>query len=67
MGKMKEIFMDTLEETTDLTTTELQFLVKSKNYELGLNDELVEMLSDEQLITLIGNKNVLLVAEKTNK
>ena len=63
MGKMKEIYMDTLEETEDLTTVELQILVRNKNYELGLNDELVEMMSKEQLVSLIGDKNLLLAGK----
>ena len=65
MGKMKEIFMDTLQETEGLTTEELRTLVRTKNTELGRMDEdLLDMMSDEQLVSLIGDKNLLLTARK---
>ena len=64
MGKMKEIYMDTLEEVKDLTSDELKSLVIEKNVELNHLDENLDELSDNELIRLISEKNLLLVAKE---
>ena len=63
MSYMKNIYIETIEETENLSTPELQNLLRIKNIQLGVEDELFEMLSDEQLITLIGEKNILLASK----
>ncbi len=59
---MKEIFIETMDETKDLTEIELRSLIQKKNSRLGLcEDKSLEEMNKTQLITLIGEKNILLI------
>lgn len=59
MGKIKEIYIETLNETRDLTVEELRELVKTKNKELKKADILLlDMMESWRLISLIGEMNM---------
>ena len=61
MTQMKRIYIDTLNETDKLTDVQLRVLVKVKNKELDLVDEVfLELIETDDLISLIGEKNILL-------
>jgi len=62
MGKIKEIIIDTINETEQLSTNELIILLKQKNKQLNVKNEIFEFLTDEQLIGLITQKNLLIIS-----
>ena len=62
MGKIKEIIIDTINETEQLSTNELIVLLKQKNKQLNVKNEIFEFLTDEQLIGLITQKNLLIIS-----
>jgi len=65
MGKMKDIFIDTMNEVENLTDVELRILIREKNKKLGIVDEeLLEMMNNTQLVNLVGEKNILLASLK---
>jgi len=65
MARMKDIFIDTMNEVEDLTDVELRILIKEKNKKLGLvNEDLLEMMNVDQLKNLVGDKNILLASNK---
>jgi len=65
MKRMKDIFIDTMNEVDGLTDVELRILVSQKNKELNLKDEdLLNMMDEIQLVSLIGDKNILLASSK---
>ena len=63
MGYMKEIYIETLNETKDLSIKELRKLLRKKNKKLNIT-ELIEMYDRDQLIASISEKNLLLTAKK---
>jgi len=60
MSKMKKINTETIIETENLNRTELISLIMNKNRELNKSNEIFEMLSDIELISLVGDKNIRL-------
>ena len=63
MGKIKNIVIDTMNETVDLSRDELINLAKTKNNILKITDELFEFMSDNQLFSLIVEKNLLILSK----
>jgi hypothetical protein len=63
MGKIKNIVIDTMNETVDLTRDELINLAKTKNNVLKITDELFEFMSDNQLVSNIAEKNLLIISK----
>ena len=62
---MKRIYIDTLNETDELSNVQLRVLLKLKNKELNLVDEpLINLMEKIELISLIGEKNILLKSLK---
>jgi len=62
MSRIKNIIIDTMNETENLSTEELINLVQTKNTQLKLDDELFEFMSDNQLFSVIAEKNLLILS-----
>lgn len=62
MSKLKNIVIDTQNEIDGLSKDELIKLLIQKNRELGYSDELFSFLSNQELISLIYSKNLLLTS-----
>jgi len=67
MGKIKEIFIDTMNETRDASHQELLNLLTLKNEQLDLKDDDIENLTDDELISLIAQKNLLIKSKEIKK
>lgn len=63
MSRIKDIIIiDTMNETENLSTEELINLAQTKNTQLTLDDELFEFMSDNQLFSVIAEKNLLILS-----
>ena len=62
MSRIKDIIIDTMNETENLSTEELINLAQTKNTQLNLDDELFEFMSDNQLFSVIAEKNLLILS-----
>jgi hypothetical protein len=64
MGRMKEVFIATVQETEGLSKNELVNLARQKTRELGETHELYEFLTESELVNLIGEKNVSITSKE---
>jgi len=64
---MKNIFIDTMNETRHASRQELINLLTLKNEQLDLIDDIVEDMTDDEIISLIAQKNILIKSKETKK